>query len=441
MKVRKDAALIGIFTSALLLGGLILGETRPVLISKVFAVAVLILNALMCLRTRKTPAVLLFSMILTYFNYSFCYMFYGKGQNALHDPHLIEMTLEWGTKLKGIAIVLFFNLILYIYMPKIKMQAGCFLKEFNKERKTEFFIIPIIAALIFVGIFGIERRSDADSYYIAISSLYEYSYILIVFALYCAKSRNWRIVIWMIAIMLCLQDLYYGGRVTTLQIGLVFVLLYGNKWVRIDTIILAMVAGLILFRAVSLYRISYSFENVIYDRLVKDTLQEGLALDTAYFAYHTSLGFVKSIGEASAGLRLRSMAGILMNSFGIKTSMMADSAHSIIKDLGYFTLGGGVMPIYFYFWMKIPSLLLFSLLIGKIFDKLGRWVKTSQYSDLAKLILIVIYATVPRWYLYTPLIFFKTSLFLIPLLWVILKIGEAFVYRNGRICINIRKNF
>ncbi len=439
MRVRKDAALIGIFIVALLLSGLVLGEERPILISKLFAIVVLVLNVLMCLRTRKTPAILLLSVILTYFNYSFCYMFYGNGQKALLDPNMIKMTIEWETKLKGIAVVLFFNLILYMYIPKIGMKAGCFLKEFNKERKTEFFIIPIIMVLIFIGIFCIERRSDAESYYVAISPFYEYSYILVIFALYCAKSRNWRIVIWIISALLCIQDLYYGGRVTTLQIGLVFAMLYGNKWVRIDTVIPVMMIGVILFRAISLYRMSYSLENVIYERLIEDTMQGGMALDTAYFAYHSSLGFVKAIEEVPVWFRLRNMGGILMNSFGIKTSMLADTANSIIKDLGYFTVGGGVMPIYFYFWMEISSLLLFSLLVGWIFDKLGRLIKSILYGDLAKLILIVICVTTPRWYLYTPLIFFKTGLFLTPLLFGMLKIGEAFIYHNGRMRISVRK--
>lgn len=97
------------------------------------------------------------------------------------------------------------------------------------------------------------------------------------------------------------------------------------------------------------------------------------------------------------------------------------------------------MPIYFYFWMEISSLLLFSLLVGWIFDKLGRLIKSILYGDLAKLILIVICVTTPRWYLYTPLIFFKTGLFLTPLLFGMLKIGEAFIYHNGRMRISVRK--
>ena len=84
-----------------------------------------------------------------------------------------------------------------------------------------------------------------------------------------------------------------------------------------------------------------------------------------------------------------------------------------VKEHYFSNEGGGLFPTNFYFWGGWIGVFIASIIISVIFNKFF-----SSNNELLKMINVIIIVTIPRWFIYSPLILFRT-MFLISVVYLV----------------------
>ena len=340
----------------------------------------LIVSILFMIKVKKNIGLFVIGLFITYVNYS---IFIGEFLffETLTTPFTSLKTIEnYGLAIKSVFIFIW---TLFYIMKDIQPL------HITYRYDILIFIVSVLL-LIYILVFGI-IRTRLELYQVAITPLYEYSkLVLIVGFVFSGNKKGLKIILSLLALLLMLQDVYYGGRITTIQIGLIVLLMMFQNHINYKHILFLFVFGIIGLEAINIYRYNYDVTQINLSML-SQIIKKYLMFDTATFAFYSSISHIEVSSLLSLGERLSWFIEFMLSMVELNTRNIDISIY--ISNNYYFNYGGGLITSWFYFWLGYPGIIFISLLT--VF--LIRYAIKST-SLLHTLFFFVIIVTVPRWY-------------------------------------------
>ncbi|MDN5544486.1 MAG: hypothetical protein L0H03_04350 [Rhodococcus sp. (in: high G+C Gram-positive bacteria)] len=252
----------------------------------------------------------------------------------------------------------------------------------------------IIAALLYIALFQIDRSGSSEVYRVRVTPIYEYSYLLILLA-YLFKGKNGPRTAVLIGIcaLIVAQDALYGGRATSVQVIFVLTLtMFRNRLSPIRLAALA-VAGVIGGSLVGIVRSSGPASGNLLDVVGSSILESLMTSSTAVYAYYASLTHVAAAPNIESGERAASFMGFVQQViFG-----GGESLTKYVSDNYFVNVGGGVFTSNFYFWGGPLAVALAGVCLSGLVRALG-----ASKVAAAPALFIAFVASTPRWLLYSP---------------------------------------
>lgn len=354
------------------------------------AILTLLVSAYNFYSVRKNIARLIMFGFILFSNYSICFPLYISPIDSLYasfsntEPGCIS-----------IFVLLAFNSLLLLFGACELRNEDFSEKIISDENNNPIIGVGAIFLVILIFVFGFGRPDTAGERG-TVSAYYEYAIIIIMIGLiYSAKNKVLRNTLLIIAIAYCVQDLVYGGRITSLQmLIMLFLVFFHDKKINLIKIAPMVIVGLAVFTAVGEMRGSFNFSFTAIVKAFTSLFSGGFALDTAYAAYYASEVFVVAALRDSSALKLSMLFSFLVS--------LVTGGGGIDSNLSVYTKeimwhgGGGVTPFYMYYYLGFIGVIVIALYISFLLQK-TYWNK-SLYS---KALIVYITYSVPRWYLYS----------------------------------------
>jgi len=347
------------------------------------------------MKCKNNLGLTLVSFFILYSTYSIVigeYLVAGKLSVPMVE---VKNTLNYGVLIKGNLI---FILILSLYTKRFPKN-----QKIHLNLKNNSLIYGItMTALIYILIFGI-NRVKLTTYVVSTKPMYEYAYLLILISYYYSgKSLIKKVMIVLLTILLMLQDFYYGGRVTSIQLSFMLILTVFINYFTYFRVLLLGIFGVIFNSLVAEYRAEYSIENINITEILNNFKNNLFVFDTPVFAYYASGTHVAAAHLINFSTRIKSFFVFIASNFTGSNYEIANVTQFV--DHYYFdNLGGGLIFSHFYFWLGWFGIILIAFLISQMFNILS----TSHKNEYKTVLFIILICTVPRWYLYTPLLLFR----------------------------------
>lgn len=384
------------------------------------AVVVLLFSLIFVLRARKNYVDFIAGVFLFYFNYSVTvaeYLSDGRFGTPMKEVKTVEV---YSVLIKSLSIFMLIFVLNYKFAEeKDKSSFFTATRKFN----TGFYLTYMILLLMLL--FGI-KRGPLISYEVRISPIYEYSRVLfLVLYRYAGESNIKKKLFTTLLIAFALQDAYYGGRVTTIQLLILYALTIYYRKLSISKILFFSAVGIVLMTLISSYRAVYSLFSVDIYGLLNSVSENAFVNDTATFAYYGSAAIVYSSRLVPFDLKLQSFIEFCASIF------IGDRNFYTVGNLSAFSrrfvlhYGGSFVFSHAYFWFGFAGVIALSLSIVLLLNAL------SKRENLTVLRLMAI-LTLPRWYLYGPLVFFRNLLITSAVLVVTRLMLEVFLLRLAR---------
>ena len=354
---------------------------------------IVLLDLLLFFRA-KSKGVLLFAFISLFFNVSVVYYYL-----ILNLPNPIELSHgHIPGELYSILFtgLLIFSLLKYFLLKGIEV-------DFVPSYRNDFFALVSVVAITLSLVLGINDSPDLTGpYEPRITPLFEYSILFFVIGLLSVRKKSalwW--VLFIQFILLVWIDSTNGGRITSIQVASVFLLLSFHTYLTRWKLIVITPLGVLFASYVSLTRHGLSLNGIV-DEAIKNLAQ----FDTAVFSFYasaTQLGYSQSLGPWE---RIESLLFFLSNIvLGGNAGSNGDVTY--LGSLYKYNVGGGMFFSWFMFWGGVFSLIFGVYLVFRLFQKLS--FRRTVYTDT---ILVFIFASSPRWYLYGPMYLFRSAFFI-----------------------------
>lgn len=351
-------------------------------------------------KNRNNALFFFFFLVIGYFIFSvlICrYIFIGGPLNG--EFHQLKFTNTASIGLN--CLLLFCSIIIYFIRnsKKIKINSD-FFRYRNTNNKTLIVSLGIISIIIFALLNNMFFHFFSNS-----EQIYEYCIILFIFGFYyIGNNKKLRIILSILLLIFVGYTLIQGGRVSILQMIIVFFLMnmihkYDYKKIAILTFM-----GIILFTIFGIYGdyISWGTEFSI-SYIIEQLIERKFALDTSVSSYFTGLTFVEYSNFVSFGDRISNFIGYIKYTFlGKYANYKQLQAITINNYIHYY---GGYITSYFYYWLGPIGIVLISLYIGKFLNVINNL--TIRSSHFKKLLIVYFISTVPRWFLYFPTALFR----------------------------------
>lgn len=363
---------------------------------------IFLINFSLILLCRKQKELFVVFLLLFYFNYSAIaweYIFPDFTKlfsNFYSDKVLMQ---------QGLNIMLIFWVCLYIFFVftvqkiKFKFPNDSVLLIKDNVYLSIFFLLLILFNIIFNFQPGDTRAT--------ISPMYEYSIVFILFShIFSGNRKIIKSCIIFISMLVVLQNILYGERITALQVLLELYFLYFKKYLNTISLLLLGMCGLILMTISGAVRGDIASSSGLFNSIVQSFFNEKLTLDTAYSAYYTSLTFVKYYNMTTVSEHIGNFL-VTMGSY--ITGMATDQKLQELTHKYFAHWWGGFLPFTFYYWFGY---------IGVVFSSILTWFYLSIFTkkikyNLVKIIGVYVAITVPRWYLYEPSNLIRGSLLIV----------------------------
>jgi len=296
------------------------------------------------------------------------------------------------TKGEGIFILLFFISILILLSKECDTVINDTTKNHFVIEKGCNCIIGVVVILILITIF------IGSAYYKVFSGqLYEYSIIFFIIGFY-FSGRNIKIRLSMVAIMFiyAFNTFYNGKRVSVLQIIVVYFIMFHSYKISYKKTIPYIIGGVIFLTFISIYREGLGKFSILDVFIILKNRM--FAMDTAYYAYYTSLTFLKVKGIIDINEQFRLLRNFILSMFA--GSRVVDSNLANYTKSFYFHYDGGILPYFFYFWLGWLGLPLAAIIVS-IYTNISSKIKLSS-SGFKKCLATYFCSIVFRWYLYSP---------------------------------------
>ncbi|WP_312485919.1 hypothetical protein [Stutzerimonas nitrititolerans] len=384
------------------------------------ACLLLVFSFYFLIKSRKNPAVFLVAFFIGYCNFSIAVGEYliGGGLAAPFDE-----VRNLGVYSPLLDVLLIFNLIVALFyngasfdVVKIRSIA---------DVSNPFFYSVVFLALLAVFIFGVSRAPGVG-YSVRITPYYEYSYILFLFCFMfsgaaregfgfgCLREKAVAAGI----IIYVVQDGYYGGRVTSVQLIYLLLLTCFARRLSVHGVIVFGISGIVFNKLVGVLRageVHFSVDSVI--DVLGRFWGSFLVFDTPVYSYYASATHYAASLYYGFSFKVVSffyfVVGVVM---GSPNEM--GNVTSYVRSHLFFNQGGGVLPSHFFFWFGWPGVVMAAALVVFLLNSFA-----TVRSRLGLMLLVIFVVTVSRWYLYTPLALLR-PLFLCICLYVFSLFGK-----------------
>jgi hypothetical protein len=292
-------------------------------------------------------------------------------------------------------ITLFFLATILLF---IKGDIGPTFRFNYKDNSIVFYFLVIL--VIAIGFFSI-NRFNVSSYYVAITPFYEYSVIIFGFLfLYSGNDLIKKIIITVIALLFIIQDFYYGGRITSVQIIVTLYLFYYKKvlspaliyFVSFSLISVLLLVGFTRTNQLTIF--DFNFLSLRY-----------LISDTATHSYYASATHLAALQDISSSKVFDLFYKFFLSLFGFDSYNLT----TYINDNHYVNVGGGMFFSHAYFYLREIGIFIFSFFAVKLINFRN---SSKIYNKLFGYFSIIFF---PRWFLYSPIVLFRGAI-LFPLL-------------------------
>lgn len=355
------------------------------------SVLLLTISVLALIKVRKKLSLLIMFAMLLYFNYSIVYYFYLTDNRF--SGSIYATFSHSSVAMTGLICLLLFNLIVYLFLPS-KIKEAKDVKYIREENNNSVLVLGTVVVCLLIFLFAYTRPT-VEGQRGSPSTIYEYSIILFIIGFYyCGKQKALRYCLIGVLLLVALQNLIFGGRVTGLQLFIVL-LLTNFPHINKKILVIGSVIVFVWMIGIGAMRARFSLSGI--GNVLLGAFKGGLALDTAYSSYHTSMTFIK-VEEITSFSSKMGMFGRWLLSMIFGGSLIEDS------NLAYYTLDfyphtfGGVLPVFMYFYLGFPGAIIIALLVAFYIRRLF----CKDCGGLGKGLAIYIMATTPRWYLYSP---------------------------------------
>lgn len=305
----------------------------------------------------------------------------------------------------GIYIMLLFWSVLMLALPaEVPIFSSNTFKDYwraETHNSVQFiYALGLNVLLVLIWIYGFTRPSEIGERG-APSAIYEYSIILFILCYFFAgKFKSIKILTTVILIMYVLQNFVYGGRITGLQLLILFYLMCMEERYSIRKIMPAIVSLFVVLFLIGSYRGNWLNTDFSLSGMWETLKNNLFTLDTAYSSYHTSLTFLLFGEKASLSVRMEVFWGflksILIGGYGTAENSVA---HLTAQDYRHYN--GGVLPFFFYFFMGWTGVVMITLYVSTFVRQLTKI--PTDTSGLKKCLLMYFVTSAFRWYLYSPI--------------------------------------
>lgn len=369
------------------------------------------------LRALKKKNGLIFIILLFMFLYLIP-MKYPLLYNVLVSCHQKNLSNQMVVNL-ALLILFFFNtLFLYLKIPYI---SEIYRIKIIRNDILFWILIFIIIAIIIFGKSGqnIIQSGGYGSKGFYSSSINEY--IIIFFLLSYIYYGNIKIhlyIIYFLAFIYCLKNLLFGGRVEIIMIILLF---YSIK-IQFElsfkkTIILSIIGIWIMYifgniRSNPYILITNEWYSAFIPFISKSNIVAITTNEGDVFWASSRLLLLINNGYLTFVDRFIAFFYFIISPF-FKISKLPDLANLSTFRLDiYSSGGGGLAPIYFFAFLSLPGVYILARYLAYWFNRIN-----AKNSSFKSTYIILLIATVPRWYAYNPIQIIKLCL-----------IGSIFAY-------------
>ena len=329
-------------------------------------------------------------------------------------------------------ICVFMTILITLYNEKNKQFDSNEKIEFTTvaiEKKEGHILIAVMYLFIiaFIAIFGI-LRPDTKGVRGSTSTLYEYSTIFFIVGFYYFSYINmYKKISLLLMLIIIIQDLFYGGRATAIQIALIIYIFYIQKSFKPNykIIIPLAITGFLVLSGVGMFRANFQFSTNSILNIVKSLGEKNLTLDTAFSAYYTSLTFIKTKSILTYPERIHIFINWLFSIF-LGGNAVANSNVAVITRRYFVHYAGGVLPFFGYFYFGYVGVILLAVVVSIYFNTM---IQFNQKSVFYKCALLYVSISVPRWLLYSPSSLFR-GVFLVAVLFYFTKFANKILLLN-----------
>ena len=386
--------LLGAFVTLISCGIALAGTSEDFRI--LIALLIFICSVVFATVVRNNTCLFIMACVIGYANYSACVV---NTAPILADYDTVYCSQPISAF--ALDLVLLFMGVLIVFLPS-KVERG---KAFDISSRWAggkyegFLVAAIIVALIVLFITGSSGFRKVG-FRAENSSLFEYSYILFLFGFMIAgNDRKSRIALLAIALLYFAQAFLGGNRASVLAILLLVVVFFFSNRFSWKSVLPVLALGLFLMMAIGYFR---------EDGLTLSRLPEALGKlfatqfkwDTATFAFHQSIAFLRLDLVASTALKLYLTKQWLLSCI-LGTGAVPDSRLSTYcQERMYPGMGGGFLPHYAYFYGGLIGVVVAAFIVAlliRLYSGLN-----SKSSDYSCVVAVAFLVTFCRWYLYSP---------------------------------------
>ena len=339
---------------------------------------------------RKNMMWFMAGILVLYFNYSLAASVYFS-PDALPKSY---KPFVYGELLRGVNIVLVF---LAVFLCVLKKGTGENKRLFTEKFSCDWLVTVGASVYIAAAPFLFYSTESFGTRGIA-SAFYEYSLIVLIVALaFCGRNLKALFLLLIASGWIIVHGLLHGERILALQMMIALGVYLMLHKISLKLIIPGCLVGIFVFTLVGLSRGLTDLEGDIITQAFEFLKTRGMANDTCYAAFKTSLNVIRFADVTPWPDRMLFFLRYLLY-------IVAGSA---VKDVNLAVLalkvgthgGGGWLPVYFYFWLGYLGVILSGAALGKLVNKLSEVHVGDKF--LSYLALYVV-STLPRWYLYSP---------------------------------------
>lgn len=391
------------------------------------AILTLIVSGILVYKTRLNPLLVIVSIFIFYSNYSIVIGEYIVGGDLSVYYTEVKNTYYYGMAIK--MLLMFMSTVTIFYNGK-KLDS----KEYKLKTKDNIIIyFAIMIMLLYILVFEVDR-GNMNHYSVRISTLYAYSPILLLFLYYFSGGNKTRINIFvLISALFIVQDIYYGGRITSLQIVILIAITLFIDKIQFGKMIKLTCIGIVANSLIAAYRRSYTLYGINIFEIISNLIEGYFVFDTPVGAYYASATHIAAAESIGWDIRIESFLSFL-KSIALGSKDIISNVTIFVSDNYYLNGGGGVLPSHFYFWLGWSGVILISIIVVLLFNKIGEC-----RSDISKLIILSIISRSPSWYLYTPTNFFRSAMFMTMIMYFVFIVLNRLSLNIGRKNIEIKK--
>ncbi len=278
-----------------------------------------------------------------------------------------------------------------------------------KYRIVSTLVLSIALLVIFAsGLSGLFAEGRAS-----VSSIFEYAYLLLLVGfLLSGDSKVCRSIFLILAILYIVQPLLGGNRANMLNVALLFFVLFASNRFTWKSVLPLLLVGTLFLVTFGYYRSSDHFGFLYIVSQMRNalitTVQNSFIWDTASYAFQQSVAFLDLKDDINIGTSLY-LLGQWVQSWFLGSSVVPDSALPVYVQERIGGLGGGFLPVYFYFYFGVPGVILSGAMVGFWFKKIA--CLGEAVSPAMAFLSVGIAVTVCRWYLYSPAAFTSSMSF------------------------------